>query len=529
MSGALCPPQENLKIAVVIPTLNEAENIKQTLQSVSAQGFTEVIVVDGGSTDSTVAIAQAQGAKTVSYLATYEAGFQQVQPWQSWLVEAAVAVRTQLGRLPYGDQGIFVKRTALEKLQGFQNWRMMEDVDMVQRLNKLSAPFIVPLSMRTSGRRYQRVGFLQNIAVNNIIMLGWAAGVDHRQLTKVYEASPRLCNTLNDNPYFTLHFEDGVVFVSLRSAEEQSRGTDYQDPDANWSSRSKPASKRTASRRIAQRSPDQTGKSGPAGGGYGHVVGCRYDSSLGMLTKKFIALINKADDGVLDLNHAADMLQVQKRRIYDITNVLEGVGLIEKKSKNNIIWKPAVPSGSPEHEEDERTLELATASLQRLRESEMVVDAHIQQMTQCIKAMTEAPANKPQFYVTDEDITSLPSFKNDTIFAVKAPAGTTLEVPEPEMHQMEDGKLAQRFRVLLHTNTEVVEVFLGLSSPGLGCAASPAAAGKWNEIDPEVWFEGDGSALGALGDFFKNDSSIFHQTAAAAAGEQHDNDLITAW
>jgi hypothetical protein len=36
--------------------------------------------------------------------------------------------------------------------------------------------------------------------------------------------------------------------------------------------------------------------------------------------------------------------------------------------------------------------------------------------------------------------------RNDTIFAVKAPAGTTLEVPEPEPHQMEDGKLAQRFR-----------------------------------------------------------------------------------
>jgi transcription factor E2F3 len=49
----------------------------------------------------------------------------------------------------------------------------------------------------------------------------------------------------------------------------------------------------------------------PGAGGYSHVVGCRYDSSLGMLTKKFINLINKADDGVLDLNHAADMLQVR--------------------------------------------------------------------------------------------------------------------------------------------------------------------------------------------------------------------------
>lgn len=41
------------------------------------------------------------------------------------------------------------------------------------------------------------------------------------------------------------------------------------------------------------------------------MVGCRYDSSLGQLTKKFLNLINKASDGVLDLNHAADMLQVR--------------------------------------------------------------------------------------------------------------------------------------------------------------------------------------------------------------------------
>lgn len=59
--------------------------------------------------------------------------------------------------------------------------------------------------------------------------------------------------------------------------------------------------------------------------------------------------------------------QVQKRRIYDITNVLEGVGLIEKKSKNNIIWKPAMPSGSAEDAEDQRALELMQANMQSLR------------------------------------------------------------------------------------------------------------------------------------------------------------------
>lgn len=50
-------------------------------------------------------------------------------------------------------------------------------------------------------------------------------------------------------------------------------------------------------------------------------------------------LLQSAPDGVIDLNTAAKKLDVQKRRIYDITNVLEGVGLIEKRSKNNIAWK----------------------------------------------------------------------------------------------------------------------------------------------------------------------------------------------
>jgi len=63
---------------------------------------------------------------------------------------------------------------------------------------------------------------------------------------------------------------------------------------------------------------------------------CRYDSSVGLLTKKFVSLIQNAPEGILDLNQAAGQLGVQKRRIYDITNVLEGIGLIEKKSKNNI-------------------------------------------------------------------------------------------------------------------------------------------------------------------------------------------------
>lgn len=70
-----------------------------------------------------------------------------------------------------------------------------------------------------------------------------------------------------------------------------------------------------------------------------HPPTSRYDSSLGLLTKKFLTLLKGAQKGILDLNDAVGILGVQKRRIYDITNVLEGIGLIEKKSKNHVHWK----------------------------------------------------------------------------------------------------------------------------------------------------------------------------------------------
>lgn len=57
-----------------------------------------------------------------------------------------------------------------------------------------------------------------------------------------------------------------------------------------------------------------------------------------MLTKKFVELIRNSEELTIDLNVAVNDLGVQKRRIYDITNVLEGIGYIEKISKNKIKW-----------------------------------------------------------------------------------------------------------------------------------------------------------------------------------------------
>ncbi|CAK6961049.1 transcription factor E2F3 [Scomber scombrus] len=64
----------------------------------------------------------------------------------------------------------------------------------------------------------------------------------------------------------------------------------------------------------------------------------RYDTSLGFLTHRFADLLRRSANGVLNINIAAQELNAPKRRVYDVTNVLEGVQLIKKKSKNYIEW-----------------------------------------------------------------------------------------------------------------------------------------------------------------------------------------------
>ncbi|XP_064436897.1 transcription factor E2F4 isoform X2 [Mirounga angustirostris] len=101
----------------------------------------------------------------------------------------------------------------------------------------------------------------------------------------------------------------------------------------------------------------------------------RHEKSLGLLTTKFVSLLQEAKDGVLDLKLAADTLAVrQKRRIYDITNVLEGIGLIEKKSKNSIQWKGVGP-GCNTREIADKLIELK-AEIELLQQREQELDKH---------------------------------------------------------------------------------------------------------------------------------------------------------
>lgn len=61
-------------------------------------------------------------------------------------------------------------------------------------------------------------------------------------------------------------------------------------------------------------------------------------NTLGALTKKFVRLIREAPQQVIEIDEASELLGIQKRRIYDITNVLEGIGYIEKLGKNKMKW-----------------------------------------------------------------------------------------------------------------------------------------------------------------------------------------------
>lgn len=103
------------------------------------------------------------------------------------ILSGGVMLRTTLLGMPYGDQGIFVHRSALEKLGGFQEWPLLEDVDMVQRLKRdVSDPAILPLDMRTSGRRWLNNGFWRNAAFNQVILGAWALGFDPHTLASWY-------------------------------------------------------------------------------------------------------------------------------------------------------------------------------------------------------------------------------------------------------------------------------------------------------------------------------------------------------
>ncbi len=92
-------------------------------------------------------------------------------------IEWGVRVRVALFGLPYGDQGIFVRRDAFEALGGYAELPIMEDVDLVRRLRRTGRLFRSALAATTSARRWERDGWLRRSARHLAMILLYFCGV----------------------------------------------------------------------------------------------------------------------------------------------------------------------------------------------------------------------------------------------------------------------------------------------------------------------------------------------------------------
>ncbi len=215
---------------MVIPTLNAARTLPATLAALAAVPA-EVLVVDGGSTDDTVAVAARLGAlvlmaprgrgaqlaagcaaATQAWLLLLHADTQLGAGWQAAVaahiraapdragyfrftsdsddprarrLERAVAWRCRTFALPYGDQGLLIHRDLLRAVGGVRPLPLMEDVDLVRRLGRHR---IVPLGAYaiTSVEKWQRDGWYRQSLRNLACLSLYFAGVPPRLIARLY-------------------------------------------------------------------------------------------------------------------------------------------------------------------------------------------------------------------------------------------------------------------------------------------------------------------------------------------------------
>ena len=196
------------EISIIIPALNEEKAISQCLETVVNIPGIEVIVSDGGSTDRTVAIAGQHGDVRVVHSQTgrgvqmnsgatcaggeillflhadcilpkedflkirqifdsgrFVGGAFQIRllsdKFGYGLIEMGINFRSKVFKLPYGDQGIFVKRSVFEELGGFREMPICEDLDFICRLKKCGRITILNEKISTSVRTWKNHGILR--------------------------------------------------------------------------------------------------------------------------------------------------------------------------------------------------------------------------------------------------------------------------------------------------------------------------------------------------------------------------------
>jgi len=209
-------------VTVVIPALNEEGRVAAAVRSAFEAGAAEVIVVDGGSSDATLARARDAGARVLAgermrakqlNLGAREAagemilflhadtilprgaaeavaasgaefgGFRLAFAERSlrlrW-VAFAINLRTRITRQPWGDQAQFVRRSSFS---GFREIPIMEDYELARRMKRGT---VLPLTVVTSGRRFLEKGLLRTSAINWRTIVQFHLGADVEELARRY-------------------------------------------------------------------------------------------------------------------------------------------------------------------------------------------------------------------------------------------------------------------------------------------------------------------------------------------------------
>jgi rSAM/selenodomain-associated transferase 2 len=109
--------------------------------------------------------------------------------WQARVLERGVALRVALFGLPYGDQGIFVRRTVFQQIGGYATIPLMEDVEFVRRLKRAGRLRHLKVELATSARRWERDGWWRRSALNLVFLTLYELGASPVWLATRYDRS----------------------------------------------------------------------------------------------------------------------------------------------------------------------------------------------------------------------------------------------------------------------------------------------------------------------------------------------------